>query len=232
MALDGTESFSSKTIHCASCLHKEHRNGSITYSHQLLGAVILHPEFRAVIPLMPEPMVQQDGTEQNDGERHAAKRFLATLRQDHPHRKCIITEDALSAKAPHIETLHDYGCHSILGGKEGDHASWFQPVQVAEAAGRVTYDERHDRAAGVVHRFRFVHNMPLNASRADVRGNVIEYCEIGQDQVQHCSWVTDLRGSQRNVSQLMRGGRARWKSDNETFNTLKNQGSNFEHHDG
>ena len=30
----------------------------------------------------------------------------------------------------------------------------------------------------------------------------------------------------------MRGGRARWKIANETFNTLKNQGSNFEHNDG
>ena len=28
LALDGTEYFSSTTIHCASCLHKAHRNGS------------------------------------------------------------------------------------------------------------------------------------------------------------------------------------------------------------
>jgi hypothetical protein len=30
----------------------------------------------------------------------------------------------------------------------------------------------------------------------------------------------------------MQGGRGRWKSDNETLNTLKNQGDNFEHNDG
>ena len=46
------------------------------------------------------------------------------------------------------------------------------------------------------------------------------------------SWVTDLRVSKRHVYHLMRGGRARWKIENETFNTLKNQGDNFEHHDG
>jgi hypothetical protein len=45
---------------------------------------------------------------------------------------------------------------------------------------------------------------------------------------QHFSWVTDLRVSQRNVYQLMRGGRTRWKIENETFNTLQNQGYNFE----
>jgi len=32
VALDGTGYFASKTIHCASCLHKVHRNGSSTYS--------------------------------------------------------------------------------------------------------------------------------------------------------------------------------------------------------
>jgi len=232
VALDGTEYFSSKTIHCASCLQKEHRNGSITYSHQMLGAAIIHPDFRAVIPLMPEPIVKQDGTEKNDCERNAAKRFMAKLRQDHPHLKFIITEDALSSNAPHIETLHDYGCHYILGVKGGDHAYLFQQVQAAEEAGRVTYYERHDRATGVMHRFRFVNNVPLNASRADVRVNFIEYWEIGQNQVQHFSWVTDLRVSKCNVYKLMRGGRARWKIENETFNTLKNQGYNFEHNYG
>jgi hypothetical protein len=229
VALDGTGYFSSQTIHCDSCRHKAHRNGSITYYHQMLGAAIIHPDFRAVIPLMPEPMVQQDGTEKNDCERNAAKRFITKLRQDHPHLKFIITEDALSSNAPHIETLHNYGCHYILGVKKGDHAYLFQQVQAAAAAGRVTYDERHDRAAGLVHRFRFVNDMPLNGSRTDVRVNFIEYWEMSQDQGQHCSWVTDLRVSKRNVFIRMRGGRARWKIENETFNTLKNQGDNFEH---
>jgi hypothetical protein len=232
VALDGTGYFSSKTIHCASCLHKQHRNGSITSSHHMLGAAIIHPDRREVIPLMPEPIVKQDGTEKNDCERNAAKRFLAKLRQDPPPLKFIVTEDSLSSNAPHIETLHDYGCHYILGVKEGDHAYLFKQVQVAEHAGRVTSYERHDRAAGIVHRFRFVNDVPLNASRADVRVNVSEYWEMGQDTVQHFSWVTDLRVSKRNVYQLMRGGRARWKIENETFNTLKNQGYNFEHNYG
>ena len=65
-----------------------------------------------------------------------------------------------------------------------------------------------------------------------MRVNFIEYWEIGPDQVQHFSWVTDLRVSTRNVYKLMRGGRARWKIENETFNTLKNQGYNFEHNYG
>jgi hypothetical protein len=232
VALDGTGSFSSPTIHCASCLQKVHRNGSITYYHQMLGAALIHPDFREVIPLMPEPIIKQDGTEKNDCERNAAKRFIAKLRQDHPHLKFIITEDSLSSNAPHIETLHDHGCHYILGVKEGDHAYLFKQVQAAEEAGRVTSYDRHDRAAGVVHRFRFVNDMPLNESRSDVRVNFIEYWEVSPDKVQHFSWVTDFRVNKANVYKLMRGGRARWKIENETFNTLKNQGYNFDHNYG
>ncbi len=232
LALDGTGYFSSKTVHCASCLHHVHRNGTITYTHQMLGAALIHPDVRSVIPLMPETIGQDDGTDKNDCERNAAKRFVAKLRQDHPHLKFIVTEDSLSSNAPHIETLHAHGLHYILGVKEGDHAFLFQQIQAAEHAGRVTYYERHDRAVGVLHRFRFVNDVPLNASHSDMRVNFIEYWEIGDTKVQHFSWVTDLRVNTRNVFHLMRGGRARWKIENETFNTLKNQGYHFEHNYG
>jgi hypothetical protein len=232
LALDGTGYFSSQTIHCASCLQKVHRNGAVTYYHQMLGAAIVHPAVRAVIPLMPEPIVKQDGTDKNDCERNAAKRLITKLRQDHPHLKFIITEDSLSSNAPHIETLHDHDLHYILGVKAGDHAFLFQQVQAAEHTGRVTYYERHDCAAGLVHRFRFVNDVPLNAANTDVRVHFIEYWEIGDAKVQHFSWVTDLRVSQRTVLHLMRGGRTRWKIENETFNTLKNQGYHFAHNDG
>src|SRR4029453_10548327 len=226
VALEGTGYFASPTIPCASCLHKVHRNGSITYSHQMLGAAIIHPDVREVIPLMPEPIIKQDGTAKNDCERKAAKRFLAKVRQDHPHLKFIVTEDSLSAIAPHIETLHDHGLPYSLGVKEGDHAYLFKQVQAAEHAGRVTDYERHDRAAGVVHRFRFVNDVPRNASRAEVRVNVMEYWEMGKDKVQSFSWVTDLRVSKRNVYKLMRGGRARGKMEKETCNTMKTREKN------
>jgi hypothetical protein len=105
-------------------------------------------------------------------------------------------------------------------------------LQVTEQAGGVTSYERHERAAGIRHRFRCINDVPLNASHADVRGTCIAYWELGQNKIQHCRWGTDLRVSTRNVFPLMRGGRARWKSANETFNTRKHQGDHCEHNDG
>ena len=232
LALDGTGYFSSNQIHCASCLEKQHRNGTVTYSHQMLGAALIHPDKREVIPLMPEPIVQQAGTSKNDCERNAAKRFITKLRQDHPHLNVIVTEDSLSSNAPHIEMLRAHDIHYLLGVKEGDHACLFHQVAQAEPAGRVTYYEREDAATGAHHRFRFASDMPLNASTADLRVNFIECWETRQGKVQHFSWVTDLRVNKGTVYRLMQGARARWRIENETFNTLKNQGYHFEHNFG
>ena len=232
LALDGTGYFSSNQIHCESCLETHHRNGTITYRHQMLGAALIHPDRREVLPLMPEPIIKQDGTDKNDCEREAAKRLITKLRQDHPHLKVIVTEDSLSSNAPHIQALQEDHLHYILGVKAGDHASLFERVAAAERAGRVTYYDRDDPETGLRHRFRFVSNVPLNESHADLRVNFLECWEWDQDKIQHFSWVTDLRLNKGTVYQIMRGGRARWRIENETFNTLKNQGYHFEHNYG
>lgn len=231
VSLDGTGYFSSKKVHCAQCLERRNsRTGEITYAHQLLGAAIIHPEHAAVVPLCPEPIIKQDGSTKNDCERNAAKRFLAHLRADHPHVPFIIVEDALSANAPHIRELQKHNCHFILGVKPGDHAHLFDYVAHAHAQGETTTFEQH--RDGVTHRFRFLNDVPLNASNVDVRGNYLEYWEIQGDRQQHFTWITDFTIAQDNAYDLMRGGRARWKIENETFNTLKNQGYHFEHNFG
>ena len=231
VSLDGTGYFSSKTIHCSSCLQKVNRKtGEVTYYHQLMGGVMIHPRLREVIPLMPEPILKQDGETKNDCERNAAKRFLAQLKQDYPDLTFTITEDALSPNAPHIRELEKHGFHYILGVKEGDHEYLFEQVALARQEGRTTEYER--RSGGMVHRFSFVNQMPLNKSNPDVLVNFVEYWEIGKDKTQHFCWVTDFIITTSNVFTIMRGGRARWKVENETFNTLKNQGYHFEHNFG
>lgn len=232
LSVDGTQYFSSKKIHCTSCLEKTNsRSGEISYSHQMLGAAIVHPDCKEVIPVFPEPIEKQDGTSKNDCERNASKRFLEKFRQVHPHLGVIVIEDGISANAPHIQELRKHGMHFILGVKPGDHAFLFAQVEQAARAGKITeYRVKIDR---VTHRFRFHNQVGLNKSNQDVVVNFLEYWEIQDDgSTQHFSWVSDFEISRENVFQLMRGGRARWKIENETFNTLKNQGYQFEHNYG
>lgn len=229
LLLDGTGYFSSHKIHCTQCLEKHHRNGKTTYSHQMLGAVLAHPERKEVIPFAPEPILKQDGATKNDCERNAAKRFLTHLRREHPHMKFIVTEDGLSSNAPHIRCLKELDLRFILGAKPGDHAFLFDRVNQAKTT--QVYEITDEK--GYQHRFRYLNHVPLNDSNSELEVNFFEYWETSpKGKVQHFSWVTDILIHEGNLMPLMRGGRARWKVENETFNTLKNQGYHFEHNFG
>jgi hypothetical protein len=141
-----------------------------------------------------------------------------------------VIEDALSANAPHIKELERHKLHYILGVKPGDHKFLFEQIEQAHAAGETTEFEIEQE--GVIHRFRYLNQVPLNASNRDVRVNYLAYWEVGAKRTRHFTWITDFTITQANAYQIMRGGRARWKIENETFNTLKNQGYHFEHNFG
>jgi hypothetical protein len=229
LSLDGTGYFSSSKVHCAQCGEKHHRNGTVSFYHQMLGAVLVHPDCKEVIPLAPEPILKQDGAKKNDCERNAAKRLLMDLRREHPHLKLIVIEDALASNAPHIRLLEELDLRFILGAKPADHRFLFDWVaQTPTTAEHAFTDEQ-----GVHHRFRYLNGAPLNDANFDLEVNFLEYWETTPDgKVNHFSWVSDIPIDESNLMHLMRGGRARWKIENETFNTLKNQGYHFEHNFG
>jgi hypothetical protein len=232
LSLDGTGYFSSSKVHCPACMVKHHRNGQITYYHQMLAATLVHPDREEVIPLAPEPIIVQDGSEKNDCERNATRRFLKRFRQEHPHLPVIVVEDALSANAPHLRDLADANAHYIIGVKEGDHAFLFQRLRAADEAGRTQHLTQLDSDTGILRHYRWHHQVPLNESNPDTLVNVLEYWEIHEGTLQYFSWITDLPLTPDIVDDIMRAGRARWKIENETFNTLKNQGYHLEHNFG
>ena len=232
LSLDGTGYFSSQKIHCPSCQVKEHKNGTVTYEHQMLAAVIVHPDLKEVIPLAPEPIQKQDGSTKNDCERNAARRLLAKTRREHPRWKLIVVEDGLASNAPHVRDLMEYGMQFLLGVKPGDHAFLFAQVQAARRKGCSPKLTRKE--GGIRYEVSWVWDVPLNESNQDLRVNFLEYKEYDAEGkcVKHFTWITDLHVTHRNAWWFVRGGRARWHIENETFNTLKNQGYHYEHNYG
>jgi len=233
--LDGTGYFSSKTLYSDACMEKVSANGEVTYYLQAVGAALVHPDFKEVIPLCPEIIRKQDGETKMDCERNAIRRMLGKLRQDHPHMKLIVNEDALASNAPHIEDLEKYDISYILGVKEGDHKFLFRFVdQAVENGEAIELDIGDEKREEVSHCFRIVYNVPLNKSNQERRVTFVEYWEANPNKgkEQHFSWITDLKITRENVVLFMRGARARWKIENETFNTLKNQGYQFGHNFG
>ncbi len=232
LSVDGTGYFSSASIHCDSCLEKvNEQTGKVTYQHQMLAAVLVHPDHREVIPLAPEPIEKQDGCEKNDCERNAAKRLLRRIRREHPHLKLIVVEDGLASNAPHIRELRDLNMHFLLGAKPGDHPFLFDQVIRAFETDRMT--TICWTKEGIFYEIDFVNDLALNETNQEVRVNFLQYAEYGPDGTERrWTWVTDLEISRPNARRLVRGGRCRWKVENETFNTLKNQGYHFEHNYG
>lgn len=230
VAIDGTGYFSSDKIHCESCCEKlNKKTGEIIYHHQMLGAVLIHPDKKQVIPFCPEPIIKQDGEKKNDCERNAAKRMIQWLRKEHPKLKMIVTEDGLSSNAPHIRDLKAHEMSFILGAKPGDHKYLFEEFELAGSRTK----QFLVRDGKTVHILRYVNDLQLNEGAEDVHVNFLDYSECRPDGRElHFSWVTDMEINDSNAYQIMRGGRARWKIENETFNTLKNQGYEFEHNYG
>lgn len=234
IALDGTGTYSSENLGSASCQTKvSKKTGRTVYYQQMLGAAIICPGKKEVIPLMPEMIIPQDGTNKNDCERNACRRWLIEFRREHPHLKVVITEDALSPNAPHIRDLKDHNCRFILGVKPGDHQFLYEHFSKAKDEGRVSsYKYIDPENPKIKHDFVFINQVPLNKSNQDILVNFLVHQEFGPKGFKEFHWVTDFTLTNDNVYQIMRGGRARWKIENETFNTLKNQGYNLGHNFG
>ncbi|MDP2876109.1 MAG: hypothetical protein Q8O00_07985 [Holophaga sp.] len=236
LAIDGTGIFSSEKICSDSCLKKNKSNGHVEYHQQILVGSFVHPDSEVVIPTCSEMIIRQDGATKGDCERNAAKRYLDDFRREHPHLQVIVIEDGISSNFPHIAELIRHDMRYILGAKPGDHAFMFEYVAAANKRGETTtFNISDPKRPDVEHCFRFLNNVPLHkSSQDDLRVNFLEYWESDADgnETQHFSWVTDIEITKENAYDIMRGARARWKIENETFNTLKNQGYNLGHNYG
>lgn len=172
----------------------------------------------------------------NDSERCASKRLLRDFRREHPHLKTIIVEDGLASNYPHLSLLDELDLEYIIGVKAGDHEylfDWIKQAKGEEAIINKSEGSVRGKAKITKHTFRYVNNVPLNDEHGDYKVNVLEYWEEKSNgKKQYFSWVTSFEIIPENVFDLMRAGRSRWKVENETFNTLKNQGYNFEHNYG
>jgi hypothetical protein len=235
LSIDGTGYFCSSKIRCRHCLERK-VGGSTQYHHQAVAAVITHPETKEVIPLAIEPIVKQDGESKNDCERNATSRLLRRVRKLHPKLKLIVVEDGLASNAPHIADLKAAKVRFLLGAKPGDHEHLFDHViEACDRSREETVPVVDPNSGEVASETQFISDLPLNKSNEDVRVNFLQHHEYDLktgEVVKRFSWVTDIQIERSKILLYQRGGRSRWRIENETFNTLKNQGYHYEHNYG
>ena len=229
IALGGTEYHCFRNIHCSHCSARARGKSGREYYHSMLAATLVAPGHDKVIPLEPEFIVPQDGAEKQDCENMAAKRWLATHGQRYAALDPVYLGDDLFSRQPLCQAVLDTGGHFLFVCKPSSH-----PLiqEYLTGAGLPVLEQAVKRGKQrFVHRYRWLHDVPLRDGRDALRVNwfEIEIINARGEITYRNSFVTDLPVGPDNVVELAACGRARWKIENETFNVLKNKGYNLEH---
>lgn len=232
VSVDGVEHFCSKTINCKHCMKRKHRDGTSSFYHSMLSAAIVHPEKKEVFILDNEPIVKQDGSNKNDCEQNAAQRLFDHLQSLHSKEFMVFVFDALYACAPIIKRLLEISSWEfIIAVKPDGNKCLFRQFKARDERGQVKWHSLENKEGK--HHLGYTNNLALNESNREVRVNMLYYEWTNlKGEVKIFTWITSINLIKSNVYKVMRMGRSRWKIENETFNTLKNQGYNFEHNFG
>lgn len=230
--IDGSDYFGSDKCCCPNCLQTEHADGTVRFHHKILQMVLAKPGLKQVIPFGAEEVCRQDGTTKEDCEINAAKRGIPRLVSSHPHMDFVIVGDGLYSHVPFVQLLESYHLSYILVAKPGDHQALYNDLKGLREAGAVGKIERKD-SQGRLHVYEFCNRVFLRNDGVK-RVNWFSYQLINQDGKTGYTnaWITDMKVTAQNVEELVEAGRCRWKIENETFNTLKNQGYQIDHNFG
>ena len=189
----------------------------------MLGATLVAPGHNHVVPLPPEFIVPQDGSDKQDCESRAARRWLASHGTQYARLRPVYLGDDLFANQPMCEAIQTAGGNFVFTCKPASHKLIQEYIIGVELP---THSVRVKRGrAWVTHRFRWLNEAPLRDGRDALKVNwfEIEIVNAAGDVTYRNSFITDLPVDRDTVADLAACGRARWKIENETFNVLKNK---------
>ena len=237
--IDGSGYLVFGSRHCDACLTQRHGETTL-YLHQVLEAKLLGPA-GTVVSIATEFIDNRDarggaaGASQEqvkqDCELKALRRLLATLRSEFPQLRICLGGDGLYACGEGFQVAKDYKCDYIYTFQPGRlPALWedFQGLLQLCPQQRVEWTTPQ----GVRQVYRWVNGLHYTDSAGRAwTCNAIACTETDKDgKKSEWSWITSLDVSRETVVEVAtRGGRERWRAENEGFNTQKNSGLNLEH---
>jgi len=236
IALDGTQYFSSNTIHCDNCSTKNHKNGTVTYSHTVITPVIVAPGNNQVISLPPEFITPQDGHDKQDCENAAAKRWILQYAPQYRDIGITILGDDLYCHQPLCEVTLQEGLNFIFICKPDSHKTLYERVEELKAMQTVqtVVVRRRKGKIRLTDTYSFVNQVPLRDGDDALMVNWCELITTREDGtiVYKNAFATNHIITENNVAEIVKAGRTRWKIENENNNILKNNGYNLEHNFG
>jgi hypothetical protein len=236
IALDGTRYFSSKEIGCTHCSTTLHKDGTVTYFHSMLTPVIVSPGTNMAFSLSPEFITPQDGSDKQDCETNAGKRWLDRCGESYKDAGAVILGDDLYSRQPFCEKILSKGLGFILVCKPDSHKSLYEWLRVLEEAAdmRSVVVRRWNGRFWEIYTYKYANGAPLRDTDDALAVNWAELTIAGEDGriIYKNAFATNLAISDKNVEAIVDAGRTRWKVENENNNTLKTKGYNLEHNFG
>jgi hypothetical protein len=232
IALDGTEYFCSQKLGCPQCLTRRRANGKVESYHAMLAATLVAPGHAMALPLLPEFIAPQDGTEKQDCERSAAKRWLAAHGDRVKALRPVYLGDDLFACQPMAEAIAGAGGDFLLTAKPASHKALHDFMQGAQLDEHTVTQKTTGKR--LTHRYRWFEDAPLRDGQDAMLVNWVGVTIT--DAKGHVTYdnafVTSLPVTRDIVAEIVACARARWKIENESFNVLKSNGYHFEHNFG
>lgn len=236
VGVDGIQFFSSTKIHCEQC-GQQVVDGHPRYHHRALTALVVHPDQPTVMPLPPEFLLPQDGSDKQDSELAAAKRWLPRQAQWLQQQQAVILGDDLFSHQPFCELVLGQDLDFILVCKPSSHETlygWVEGIERGDKLPEVSHRVWNGRH-GEIWRYRYLNDLPLRTSDDGLRVNWCELTispELTGERLYHNSFVTSLPLDDHLVKEVAHAGRARWKHENEGHNVLTTHGYHIKHNFG
>jgi hypothetical protein len=237
LALDGTQYFASKTIHCQNCLRRQTANGQTLNYHSAITPVIVYPGRSEVIALPPEFIMPQDGHDKQDCERVASKRWIDKHAEHVAPYGVTLRGDDLYRNQPLCQLALDNGFNFIFVCKPDSHATLYERLAFWQANDAVKELETRRQSGRFTDltRYRYLNDVFLRGGPGALAVNWLEITSVNAktgEQLYHNSFITNHCLSPETVSQVAQAGRGRWKVENENNNVLKTKGYHIEHNFG
>jgi len=222
IAIDATGHLAFKDRHCPHCLTKEKDGKILYYYHNVLEAKLV-TETGLAISVETEFILNSDGASKQDCELAAFYRMVKRLKKGFPQLKICLLLDSLYAAAPVMNTLKKYRWKYIITFKEGSMPDRYDEfTRLEKLSPQNALEITDDKAVG---KYSWVNGIEHKGNFF----NVIALDETTKDKKTKFVWMADLGVTKNNVVKIAKGGRLRWKIENEGFNIQKNRGFNLEH---
>jgi hypothetical protein len=224
--------------HCDHCLTQRHGN-KVLYMHHVLEAKLLGPA-GLVISLGSAFIDNADaGTRtgkdaeqvKQDCELKALDRLLPRIKEALPQLAIVLALDNLYACGRAFALAKRFKWSYVVTFKEGRTPALWQEYRalLAQCPHNVVVQQWYD---GRRQEYRWVRQL----EHQDSEGrrwplNALECRETtAEGEEQYFAWLTPLPVTAKTVAEIAtKGGRYRWKIENEGFNRQKNSGLNLEH---